>query len=75
MRVIIVNHNTGPLLQNCIDALAAQRPAVKANTTVQTKSDGALRSNGAADSRQRFRLHLKAPRLMVIQNGPSTERR
>lgn len=57
VRVIIVNHNAGPLLQNCIDALAAQSLAVfEAIIVDNDSSDGSAKALRLPDDR--FRLHL-----------------
>ena len=57
VRVIIVNHNAGPLLQNCIDALAAQSVAdFEAIVVDNDSSDGSAEALRLPDGR--FRLHL-----------------
>ena len=57
VRVIIVNHNAGPLLQNCIDALAAQSLAgFEAIIVDNDSSDGSAKALRLPDDR--FRLHL-----------------
>jgi N-acetylglucosaminyl-diphospho-decaprenol L-rhamnosyltransferase len=57
VRVIIVNHNAGPLLQNCIDALAAQSVADFESIVVDNNSsDGSAEALRLPDGR--FRLHL-----------------
>jgi GT2 family glycosyltransferase len=57
VRVIIVNHNTGPLLQNCIDALAVQSLACfEAIIVDNDSSDGSAKALRLPD--ERFRLHL-----------------
>jgi GT2 family glycosyltransferase len=56
VRVIIVNHNAGPLLQNCIDALAAQSVAnFEAIIVDNASSDGSAETLRLPDDR--FRLH------------------
>ncbi|MGH6826350.1 glycosyltransferase family 2 protein [Methyloceanibacter sp.] len=57
VRVIIVNHNAGPLLQNCIDALAAQTVAdFEAFVVDNDSTDGSATALRLPDDR--FRLHL-----------------
>ena len=57
VRVIIVNHNAGPLLQNCINALAAQSLAgFEAIIVDNDSSDGSAKALRLPDGR--FRLHL-----------------
>ena len=57
VRVIIVNHNAGPLLQNCINALAAQSLAgFEAIIVDNDSSDGSAKALRLPDDR--FRLHL-----------------
>jgi N-acetylglucosaminyl-diphospho-decaprenol L-rhamnosyltransferase len=57
VRVIIVNHNAGPLLQNCIDALAVQSlVAFEAIIVDNDSSDGSAKALRLPD--ERFRLHL-----------------
>jgi len=57
VRVIIINHNTGPLLQNCIDALAVQSLATfEAIIVDNDSSDGSAKALRLPD--ERFRLHL-----------------
>jgi GT2 family glycosyltransferase len=62
VRVIIVNHNAGPLLQNCIDALAAQSLAsFEAIIVDNDSSDGSAEVLRLPDDR--FRLHLARANL------------
>ena len=62
VRVVIVNHNAGPLLQNCIDALAAQSLAdFEAIIVDNDSSDGSAEALRLPDGR--FRLHLARANL------------
>ena len=62
VRVIIVNHNAGPLLQNCIDALAAQSLAdFEAIVVDNDSSDSSAEALRLPDDR--FRLHLARANL------------
>jgi hypothetical protein len=55
-RVIIVNHNAGPLLQGCVDALAAQTlDDFEAVIVDNASSDGSLKALVLPDAR--FRIH------------------
>jgi len=62
VRVIIVNHNAGPLLQNCLDALAAQSlAAFEAIVVDNASSDGSAEDLRLPDDR--FRLILAGANL------------
>jgi GT2 family glycosyltransferase len=62
VRVVIVNHNAGPLLQNCIDALAAQSLAdFEAIIVDNDSSDSSAEALRLPDGR--FRLHLARANL------------
>jgi GT2 family glycosyltransferase len=62
VRVVIVNHNAGPPLQNCIDALAAQSLACfEAIIIDNDSSDGSAEALRLPDDR--FRLHLARANL------------
>ena len=53
--VVIVNHNAGPLLQNCIDALAAQSlSGFEVLIVDNASSDGSIEALRLPD--RRFRL-------------------
>jgi GT2 family glycosyltransferase len=61
-RVIIVNHNSGALLQGCIGALAAQTfPQFEAIIVDNASSDGSVEALRLPDSR--FRLHRAGANL------------
>jgi N-acetylglucosaminyl-diphospho-decaprenol L-rhamnosyltransferase len=61
-RVIIVNHNSGALLQGCISALAAQTfPQFEAVIVDNASSDGSVEALRLPDSR--FRLHRAGANL------------
>lgn len=56
-RVIVVNHNAGPLLQRCIDALAAQTlPEFEAVIVDNASSDGSIEALRLPDIRFRVQL-------------------
>lgn len=61
-RVIVINHNTGPLLQGCVDALAAQTLAEFEAVIVDNASlDGSVESLRLPDDR--FRVVLVGTNL------------
>ena len=61
-RVIVVNHNSGPLLQGCVDAVAVQTQSHFETVIVDNAStDGSVKALRLPDSR--FRLHLAGANL------------
>jgi GT2 family glycosyltransferase len=79
VRVIIVNHNAGPLLQNCIDALAVQSlDCFEAIIVDNDSSDGSAKALRLPDNRFQlrfadanlgFRLALRGERCVQVRRA------